>query len=203
MSGLGHSLQGSRPSVLLGVERISGYTQFVQWTMAAQSGHPVFLRAVELINASFFTGSRSEHLNAVKETGPIVFTQAVLQYLDSQPTGKSRHYLTQLQEGSNVQLDDVAILNVNAFGSFQDHSNSTHDSSQPDICVVHNSYGRWKSLSQNHHYVVLGQNIIVVIRQWVSREVIQNLLWLAWLSFALCVFINISDFPLRETDNAV
>lgn len=102
-----------------------------------------------------------------------------------------------------MQLDDVAILNVNAFGSFQDHSNSTHDSSQPDICVVHNSYGRWKSLSQNHHYVVLGQNIVVVIRQWVSREVIQNLLWLAWLSFALCVFINISDFPLRETDNAV
>lgn len=140
-----------RLDALIGVEILStpskGEIQFCQWTMAAaQPRHPLFYRTLELINetvASIRAGI-APRKDAVYVTGPAVFSRAVNETLTAEGYTADDFQLSSPSNRNILTKNHIGILNVNGFGPFQWHSNSTHDLSNPEICVRHYFRGRWK-----------------------------------------------------------
>ena len=133
--------------VLVGVEiaRVEmDLVNFAQWTMAAAPGHPVFLRTVELITNIVDEIHRSgkRPTSAIYITGPHVFSNAVLEYIDQEQL--SRRLIMTHQANYFLNVSKIGILNVNAFAPLQVHSGATKNRHHPDIFVIHHFMGRWK-----------------------------------------------------------
>jgi alpha 1,6-mannosyltransferase len=126
--------------------------QFVQFTMAADVGHPIFYRAVQLINetvSNIRVGGPSVG-DAEYVTGPKIFTRAVVEYLvklgrltDDQVIMSANKVLfvndTTITKGTDEQIGDLAILHKNAFGYHQLHKGVTGEK-----YVKHLYAGRWR-----------------------------------------------------------
>jgi alpha 1,6-mannosyltransferase len=146
---MGPSRDGDKepPSLIVGLEGdattkgLPRSPQFVQWTMASVSYHPVLLDTLERITArtpEFLRTHQADEngdVDVMNWTGPSVWTDAVLAYLDCTDVQLDR--LRDLKTA--VRIKDVVLLPKRAFAVIQgeDHKN-------PDILVKHYFSGMWK-----------------------------------------------------------
>ncbi|ORY84751.1 hypothetical protein BCR37DRAFT_386140 [Protomyces lactucae-debilis] len=118
--------------------------QFVQWTIMARPGHPALERAAELAIEQLraLAEERKTPLNRlelskldlVRNTGPGVFTTAVLEYLGVEPS--TFHNLQRPK-----QVKDVLVLPVTAFAPNQRHSGSKSVSKWESVMEVRVMHG--------------------------------------------------------------
>lgn len=146
---MGPPRDGSKgpPSLIVGLEGdattkgLPRSPQFVQWTIASVPKHPILLDALGKITErtpEFLKKQQADKngdADVMNWTGPSVWTDAVLAYLDC--TEVQLEKLRDLK--SVVRIKDVLILPKRAFAVIQgeDHKN-------PDILVKHYFSGMWK-----------------------------------------------------------
>jgi len=146
---MGPSREGNKgpPSLILGLEGdattkgLPRSPQFVQWTIASAPSHPVLLDALTRITErtpEFLKKQQADKngdADVMNWTGPSVWTDAVLAYLDC--TDLQLEKLRDLKTA--VRIKDVLVLPKRAFAVIQgeDHKN-------PDILVKHYFSGMWK-----------------------------------------------------------
>jgi len=134
------------PALIIGVEGDASTTglprspQFVQWTIASTPSHPVLQNVLDLI--AYKTPSYLKQTGGGKDvdvmgwTGPSVWTDAVLKYLDC--TDMQIEKLRDLKEP--IRIKDVLVLPKRSFAVIQGE-----DHSSPDILVKHYFSGTWKT----------------------------------------------------------
>ncbi len=146
---MGPSRDGNKgpPSLIVGLEGdattkgLPRSPQFVQWTIASTPSHPVLLDALTKITErtpEFLKKQQADKngdADVMNWTGPSVWTDAVLAYLDCNDV-----QLENLRDlKTAVRIKDVLVLPKRAFAVIQgeDHKN-------PDILVKHYFSGMWK-----------------------------------------------------------
>ena len=123
---------------------------FLQWTMYAMPGHPIFLRTVEKIQRicqrRMFEGKckTSSRESVIEITGPAVFSAAVREYAKEQQFSIDN----EMNDRFSVYVaGDLAILGHDYFGCCWDErfdSVSKQAARHPDMLVAHGFFGRWK-----------------------------------------------------------
>ncbi|KAF9520626.1 glycosyltransferase family 32 protein [Hydnum rufescens UP504] len=121
--------------------------QIVQWTIAAQPGHPIFLdainRALEKWNEAIANNEDLTKIDPLQWTGPGPFTDAVFRYI------LARHGIgTQSIAGSTVpiRIGDVLILPSHSFQA------DASEGPQPEqACVWHGFSGSWKDIKKTNN----------------------------------------------------
>ncbi|RAL14695.1 putative alpha-1,6-mannosyltransferase subunit (Hoc1) [Aspergillus homomorphus CBS 101889] len=143
-----HSGETLPPAVIIGMEGDASTTglprspQFVQWTMVSTPGHPIFegvlRRIVERTDAYLrqWEEDPGADVNVMDWTGPSVWTDAVLEYLDCDEA--MLRTLQDLKE--TVRIKDVVVLPKRGFAITQGE-----DHSSPDVLVKHYFSGTWKT----------------------------------------------------------
>jgi mannosyltransferase OCH1-like enzyme len=137
----------------------TGPVQIVQWTMASRPKHPIFYRAVEMIQQIASTNTEdllNDADDAVYISGPAVFTAAVLEYLvqhgalgrDQVNTTRGQlaviRNVTNLHCNTDTLVGDLVLLNKQALGYHQSHENSP-PLGHPSIFVRHWFKGSWRT----------------------------------------------------------
>lgn len=133
----------------------SGTIQFVQWIFGAKPKHPVLYRAAEIAIAN---ARRHNATDPLTVTGPVVFTQAILEHFVANGALTSDQIIWALGEGEthqvvnaafvncrerNALVGDVAVLNKQAFGYHREHVNSP-DWASEELYVEHHFFGAWR-----------------------------------------------------------
>ncbi|PYH43765.1 putative alpha-1,6-mannosyltransferase subunit (Hoc1) [Aspergillus saccharolyticus JOP 1030-1] len=139
----------SPPAVIIGLEGDTSTPglprppQFVQWTMVAAPGHPIFAGVLRRIveTTEEYTRQAAHNPAAVAPdimawTGPGVWTEAVLEYLDVDEG--MLHTLRNLQH--TIRIKDVVVLPKRGFAITQGE-----DHSSPEVLVKHYFAGTWKT----------------------------------------------------------
>ncbi|KAH8811163.1 alpha-1,6-mannosyltransferase subunit [Xylogone sp. PMI_703] len=120
--------------------------QFVQWTIVSTPSHPVLKDVLDRIVERTPSFAKSHAVNKDAEidtmnwTGPSVWTDAVLAYLDS--SEKQLENIKNLKEPLRVK--DTLLLPKRSFAIIQGQ-----DHSLPDIYVKHYFAGTWKTCQQS------------------------------------------------------
>ncbi|CEM40147.1 unnamed protein product [Vitrella brassicaformis CCMP3155] len=134
---------------LIGVEKADqSYLQFAQWSFAFAPRHTIPLLTINKIRAQVeeIKAAGSSDKDAVFLTGPVVWTDAILEYMYTFGMGKKTIIEGHsFQPPRDHQVGDVRLLNVNAFAPMQPHSSATCNCSHPDIYLIHQWSGRWKN----------------------------------------------------------
>ncbi|MCJ1358235.1 MAG: hypothetical protein MMC33_008234 [Icmadophila ericetorum] len=140
----------SPPSLIVGLEGdaftsgLARSPQFVQWTIAASPKHPILRQVLDKI-AEFTPGFNEQEaqkkieVNVMDWTGPGVWTDAILQYLNC--TEEELAIVRDLKDP--IRIKDVLVLPKRSFAIIQGD-----DHSSPDILVKHYFSGTWKHRGQ-------------------------------------------------------
>jgi mannosyltransferase OCH1-like enzyme len=150
---MGSEDQHSPPNVIIGLEGdastqgLPRSPQFVQWTMASTPLHPMFRDLLTRIAERTPSFVQQVHalegdaeVNVMDWTGPSVWTDTVLDYLDC--SEKQIQNLRDLKDPMRIR--DVIILPKRSFAVTQGE-----DHTSPDVLVKHYFSGTWKSC-KNH-----------------------------------------------------
>ena len=135
------------PSLIIGLEGDATSTglprspQFVQWTIASAPSHPILHDVLDRIadRTPHSVGQAAKpaaDLDIMNWTGPSVWTDAVLAYLDC--TKEEIEKLRDLKTA--LRIKDVLVLPKRSFAVIQGE-----DHSSPDILVKHYFSGTWKT----------------------------------------------------------
>ena len=125
--------------------------QFVQWTIASKPSHPILQGVLDRIvditprHLEQATDTNKE-IDIMGWTGPSVWTDAVLDYLDV--TVEQIENLRNLKE--SVRIKDVLVLPKRFFAVVQGE-----DHTSPGILVKHYFSGTWKKCERSWIYWVI------------------------------------------------
>ncbi|RFU29536.1 hypothetical protein B7463_g6802, partial [Scytalidium lignicola] len=140
------------PALIIGLEGdastkgLPRLPQFVQWTIASAPSHPLLKGVLERIverTPSYHEkhmANKDGEIDTMNWTGPSVWTDAVLAYLDC--TDEQLKNLKDLKQP--VRIKDVLVLPKRSFAVIQGE-----DHSLPDIFVKHYFSGTWKTCQKN------------------------------------------------------
>ena len=125
--------------------------QFVQWTMASTTFHPVLQNVLDQIvdrTPSYLKQAAEieDEMDVMNWTGPSVWTDAVLAYLNC--TDQQTQTLRDLKE--SLRIKDVFVLPKRSFAVIQGE-----DHTSPDILVKHYFSGSWKTCRKGWIYSLM------------------------------------------------
>ncbi|EEB09558.1 alpha-1,6-mannosyltransferase Och1 [Schizosaccharomyces japonicus yFS275] len=126
--------------------------QFCQWTIAAVPNHPILWDMAQRITKETIKRAETNKLdtrygNVMEWTGPGVWTDAVMDYLDWNYGPFSWKNVTNLQEP--MLVGDVLVLPITAFSPGVGHMNSK-SFDHPSALVRHHFSGSWKATTHEN-----------------------------------------------------
>ncbi|CEM30654.1 unnamed protein product [Vitrella brassicaformis CCMP3155] len=142
-------LSDSNTRGLIGVEKADGgKLEFAQWSYAFAPRHAIPLTTLMRIKHKVeeIKAAGASDTSAVFLTGPITWTDAILEYMYLFGMGKE----TVIEAHSTARpqdrvVGDVRLLSVNRFAAGQPHSHATRRCSHPDAFLIHQFSGQWKN----------------------------------------------------------
>lgn len=134
--------------------------QVCQWTIGGRAGHPVFRRVLDKI-VEFFkdhTAAERKGMSVVQSTGPGIWSDAVLEYLDETYgavfddqdfiSDKLIKFGPEKAREETLHVGSVLILPVRAFGMNSGGYASKPEHKFGDIFAQHYFQGSWKNKPQ-------------------------------------------------------
>jgi mannosyltransferase OCH1-like enzyme len=126
--------------------------QFATWSIASKPGHPILLKAAEMIveNAAEATTNTEELAdNNILHIGNRCLTLAIIEHFvqmgylandNSETVAKAPFWHNNI---TNTLIGDVAVLNKQAWGYHPDHPSSVYEDSE-EIFIRHWFVGSWR-----------------------------------------------------------
>ena len=107
---------------------------FCQWTFAARPNHPILHNLKNIIIDNIENEMKPmgmSDLDTLKRTGPVPFTQAIMNFLKENNTKVEDFY-------SGGRCGDLTILSSESFGLWAENASA-------ESCVLHGYHGTWRN----------------------------------------------------------